>query len=221
MCLVAEPGPIMVATSPMLWRTLERWHARAFFAAGVLWLADATLLGLEILRIYAHGLLNGFFVAAAMLATVIGLLGFVPSIGADRPRLARFNAVLGAVAAVAMGATVVWQLAAITRLGSGSPPGVTAVPTLLALGWFGLTVFWLDAPTRTAGALLLALATPWLGLVAVALLGPPAWVQSPAPWHVAVLVSLFAVLSIAVGYVVRTERGPLELEEPSAEDSVA
>jgi hypothetical protein len=193
----------MIHLARLPWHTLQCWSAPAFGFAGLLWLGDALLLGLEALQIYAHGLLNGVLIAGAMFATSIGLLGLVPAIAPDHPLLGRMNALLAAVSAVTMAVVIGWQLLALAADGVGLPPGFTAVMVPVALVSVGLSASLTAAPSRVVGALLLGLAAPWLWLLGLALLGPPAWLQSPAPWQIGVTVGGFAALSQAVGYAVQ------------------
>lgn len=198
----------MALASENRWRGLEQWSAPAFLGAGVLWLGDASLLGLEYLQIYTHGPLNGVLISGAMLATVIGLLGFVPKFSHKLPKLAAVNALIGVVAVISMGATVVWSFGALLLGGISTPPGITAVPTLVAFGWFGVVGLWTDIPSRVVGLLLVALDAPWVGIFVLMLLGAPAWIAPPSQWSLAVLIGTFAVLSIAIGYFVRITHRP-------------
>ena len=205
----------MLILDMLPWQMLERRRASAFVASGILWLGDATLLGLEHLDIYAHGILNGLFIITAML----GLLGFVPQLSNPAPRLARVSAVVAAVALAGLGVALAWHLAALVSAGLSTPPGVTAVPTILAFGLFGLAGLWTDEPSRTVGLLLLGLAAPWVTVFVVAVVGPPAWLESAPQWLLAVVISAVAVVSLAIGYVVRTGRSPLAHAEPSADST--
>ena len=207
----------MASASKIPWRDLEQWSATAFLGAGVLWLGDASLLGLEHLQIYTHGILNGVLISGAMLVTVIGLLGFVPKFSDERPFLATVNALIGGVAVITMGATVVWTSGAILLAGVSTPPGITAVPTLGAFTWFGVAGIWTDTPSRSVGILLSALAAPWIGIFVVTFLGAPTWVASPPSWGIAVVVGMFAVLSIAIGYIVRTNQVVLDPSEQTVD----
>lgn len=207
---VTEPSATMTTVSAVPWRALERWSAPAFLFAGVLWLGDAALLGLEHLQIYTHGLLNGVLISGAMLSTVIGLLGIVPRFADERPFLPAVTALIGGVAVITMGATVLWTVGALLLAGISPPPGITAVPTVVAFGWFGVAILWTDVPSRIVGLLLVALVAPWVGIAVVMLLGAPAWITTTPQWSIAVVVGLYAVLSIAIGYVVRTTRVPLD-----------
>lgn len=209
----------MLILDMLPWQMLERRRASAFVASGILWLGDATLLGLELLEIYAHGLLNGLFIITAMLAAMLGLLGFVPRLSERAPRLARVSAVVAAVAVAGLAVALVWHLGAIVSAGLSFPPGVGAVPAILALALFGVAGLWTDDPSRAVGLLLLGLAAPWVTVFVVALVGPPGWLESAPQWSLPVVISALAVLSLAIGYVVRAGRSPLPHAEPSTDST--
>lgn len=209
----------MPASDLVPWRRFERWRASAFVASAVLWLGDATLLGLEILEVYAHGLLNGLFLITAMLAAMVGLLGFVPRLSDRAPRLASVSGVVAAVAVAGLGVALAWHLAALVSAGVSTPPGVTAVPAILAFVAFGVAGLWTDEPSRTVGLLLLALAAPWVTVFVVALVGPPAWLESAPQWPLAIVISALAIVSLAIGYVVRAGTSPLANAELSPDST--
>lgn len=209
--------PNMAAASKIPWRYLERRSATAFLVAGLLWVGDTSLLGLEHLQIYTHGLWNGVLISGAMLATVIGLLGFVPKFYNERPTLAIVNALIGGLAVITMVATVVWSFGAVLVANISTPPGITALPTLVAFTWFGIASIWSDIPSRSVGFLLWGLAAPWIGILVLIFLGAPAWVASPPSWGIAVIVAGFAVLSIAIGYIIRTSQQVLDPSEQTTD----
>ncbi|MDX1745753.1 MAG: hypothetical protein R3324_07435, partial [Halobacteriales archaeon] len=86
-----------------------------------------------------------------------------------------------------------------------------------AFTWFGVAGIWTDTPSRSVGILLSALAAPWIGIFVVTFLGAPTWVASPPSWGIAVVVGMFAVLSIAIGYIVRTNQVVLDPSEQTVD----
>lgn len=187
--------PLITAmrTSDILqWKSLERWSPTAFITSGVLWLGDTVLLGLAMMDIYAHGLLNGVFILTALLTTMVGLLGFYPRLADRVPRLALATAMVGAVAAGGLVVAFVWVLGAIALAGVSTPPGVFLLLPLLTLGLFGVVSLWIDVPSRTVGLLLLA----YLGIFVGASLA-----SNGLQFGLAGLVS---VIALAIGYVHHT-----------------
>lgn len=187
------------------WESLGRWSATAFIISGVFWLADTLLLGLELVDIYAHGLLNGVFILAALLTTMLGLLGFYPRLADRVPRLALASAMVGAVAAGGLVVGFVWVLGTIALAGVSSPPSVFLLVALVALGLFGVVSLWSDRPSRTVGFLLLA----YLGFLVGAFLA-----SNGLQFGLAGLVSVNAV---AIAYVHHTGGAGLDQAESTAD----
>jgi uncharacterized membrane protein YidH (DUF202 family) len=187
--------------------SLDRWSTGAFVAAGLLWLGDAALLGSEVMGLYAHGLLNGVFIISALLATMIGLLGFYPRLSDQMPRLALVNGAVAAIAAVGLVVTVVWQFAAMALSGVSTPPGLTAIPPLVALVVFGVAILYSDVPSRAIGAFLLIYLA-----VLVAAIGTSEWLQFA-------LAALLGGVGLVIGYVHHDGVGPLESPEPISDST--
>lgn len=184
--------------------SLERWSATAFIISGVLWLADTVLLGLELMNIYAHGLLNGVFILAALLMTMVGLLGFYPRLADRAPRPALATAIVGAVAAGGLVVAFVWVLGTIALAGVSSPPPVFIFLPFLALGLFALLGLWIDRPSRTVGLLLLA----YLGTLVGAFVAGGGLQFG--------LVGLVSVIAVAIGYAPHAGKaGPDQTESPA------
>lgn len=196
-----------MSTSDTKWSRLEQWSTGAFVLSGLFWLGDATLLGLETLGIYAHGLLNGLLMISAMLTAMVGLLGFYPRLADRVPRVALGSAALAAVGAAGLVVTFVWQIAAMTLSGVGTPPGATAFPPLGAIVLFGVVALWTDTPSRTVGFLLVASVGVLAGAIAAV-----DWVQIA-------LVGLLGIVVIAVAYVYRTGTARVETEETAPESA--
>lgn len=190
------------------WKSLERWSATAFMLAGVLWLADTVLLGLEIMDIYAHGLLNGVFILTALLTTMVGLLGFYPRLAGRVPRLALATAIVGAVAAGGLVVAFAWVLGTIALAGVSSPPPVFLVLPLLTLALFGVVSLWIDVPSRTVGLLLVA----YLVIIVGAYLA-----SNGLQFGLAGLVS---VIALAIGYVHHTGSARPDRAESTADTTV-
>lgn len=168
---------------------LGRWSTRAFVASGVLWFGDTALLGLELLDIYAHGMLNGVLISGALLAMMVGLLGFYPRLSDRAPRLALGSAVLSGVALVGLVVTLSWLVAAIVSPSISTPPGAFLYVPLLALAFGGVVGLWTDVPSRTVGILLLAFLGVLLGATAVT-----GWLQFG-------LAGLLGLVALTIGYI--------------------
>lgn len=198
----------MRTSNKLQWESLERWSAVAFMVAGVLWLADTVLLGLEVMGIYAHGLLNGVFILTALLTTIVGLLGFYPRLSDRIPRLALATATIGAVAAGGLVVALVWVLGTVALAGVSSPPSVFLLLPLVTLGLFGLVSLWIDVPSRTVGLLLLAYLVIIVGT---------SLATNGLQFGLAGLVS---VIAFAIGYVHHTGSAKPDRAEKTVDSTV-
>lgn len=179
----------------------------AFVAAGMLWLGDAALLGSEVMGLYAHGLLNGVFIISALLATMVGLLGFYPRLSDRMSRLALVSGVVAAIAALGIVVTFVWYLAAMALSGVSMPPGVALVPGLVALVVFGVAILYSDTPSRAIGTLVLVYLA-----VLVAAIGATEWLQFA-------LAALLGGVGLVIAYVHDAGAGPLDSPESTPEST--
>lgn len=187
--------------------SLEWWSTGAFVAAGLLWLGDAALLGSEVMGLYEHGLLNGVFILSALLATMVGLLGFYPRLSDRMPRLALVSGAVAAIAGLGVAVTFVWYLAAMALSGVSTPPALALIASLVALVVFGVAILYSDAPSRAIGALVLVYLA-----VLVAAIGASEWLQFA-------LAALLGGVGLVIGYVHHAGVGPLDSPEPTPDST--
>lgn len=187
--------------------SFERWSTGAFVVAGLLWVGDAALLGSEIMGLYEHGLLNGEFIISALLATMVGLLGFYPRLSDRMPRLALVSGAVAAIAGLGIVVTFVWHLAAIALSGVSTPPGIALIPPLVALVVFGVAILYSDAPSRAIGALVLVYLA-----VLVAAVGASDWLQFA-------LAALLGGVGLVIGHVHHAGVGPVDSPEPTPDST--
>lgn len=138
--------------SAAVWRSLERWSATAFLAAGLLMVVDAFVVAANIVTGAERLLLVGqVFVGVAWTAALLGLLGLYPQL-ADRSRwLSRAGALFAAIGVVVfavMAVTVVVYLAGIPA-GDYSDVGSLFIPGVLIGSVLGF-VSYSAATLRTA-----------------------------------------------------------------------
>ena len=209
----------MIHGGTVPWRTLSQWRAKAFLTAGGLFLASPAAKGL----ILVTGgplpeLVVALFVFTGLLAALGGLLGFYPELTDQIP----YHALAGVVTTVlAAGVTVGvfgWLMA--TRvLGAmsypaspGSPPELAFVSLVVAMAVgfavVGTACLRVSVPSRSVGALLLALAVPWVvifGAGAVYGSNFPAWLSLST--YGAIPVGLLATGHVLRKHVSVVERG--------------
>lgn len=187
------------------WGVLEKRSATAFLLAGAVLLAYTALLGIRLFTDLSppEGL-SGLLPSVGLLIALVGLLGFYPRLAGRVPQMARAGAVTVATAATAIAVLLAWQFGADALAAIPPPSSALFMPTVLlsALGFvlFGGAALWTDDPSRTVGALLLAIVGVNVAyLVAIAAVGGgthPDWLDF------AVTVVHPAVL-LAVGYLLR------------------
>lgn len=214
----------MLIVSTQRWKSLEERRAMAFLVAGVLWLADTVLLGIELFTgvsiLGTPGTVNPILYMSGLVAAIVGLLGFYPELAGRTPRLARISAVLVAVAGVAISVLLVW-LVTVTLLGQPDPPGVLLILSLLVvvLGFilFGIASVQTGVPSRTVGFLVLAIPTTlFAGLV----LGYVLYSGDSPDWTSPAIGVVMSLLLLAIGVLLRSEGVPTDRAEP-APDSTA
>lgn len=191
---------------------LEQWCSTALLLAGVLYSLDTMLMALDLFT--AVALSGGVFVVvfvSALILTLIGVLGFYPSLSESRPRLARLTMAPIAVAGVLLAVTFGWAITA-SLLDRSLPPGSLAalISSLLFFGLFlvGVVSARVQAPSRIGGVFVLALVAIWGGwFTGVVIWGPhhlPSW-WSP------LFSAATSVTTLALGYTVHRK---LNLELP-------
>jgi hypothetical protein len=191
------------ATISSRWEVLEQRSAVAFLVAGVFWLSDTVLLGLEMIDIYTSGLLNGVFLIIALLTSMVGLLGFYPNLADKRPRLALTCAIIVAIAVGGLVIALIWQLGAMALTGVSTPPGFVIVSPLLGFVLVGGASLRDAVPSRIIGVLLLL--NVGVLVVAAAMTG---WVQFG-------LVAVTGIIAVAISYRLRSEFISADSVEPA------
>jgi hypothetical protein len=157
-------------TGTKRWDSFERWSATAFLTAGVLWLLDTVLLGIELFAgvsiLGTPGPLNPVLYVSGVVAAIVGLLGLYPGLSGRMPRLARISAGLVVVAGAATVVLLVWFVT-VTLLNRPDPPGVLLILSILvaALGLllFGIAGVRTGVPSRAVGLLVLAIPVTLVG----------------------------------------------------------
>jgi hypothetical protein len=206
-------------TTTTRWGTLERWSATAFLTAGVLWLLDTVLLGIELFAgvsiLGTPGAVNPVLYISGLVAGIVGLLGLYPGLAGRTPRLARVSAGLVALAGVGISVLLVWFIT-VTLLNQPDPPGVLLILSILvaALGiiMLGIASVRTGVPSRAVGLLVLAIPATLVGGLLLVYVGyggdSPDW-TSPA------IGIVMAVLLLAIGYRLRTEPVSADSAEPA------
>lgn len=207
-----------------LWKTLSRWRAKAFFAAGGLFLASPVAKGVALLTNEPlPEVAIAVLVFCGLLAALGGLLGFYPELTEQVPRHSLAGLVSTAVAAGVTTGVFVWVigtriLAAMSYSATPGPPPELAFVSLIVTIGFGFAVVGTGClragvPSRPVGLLLVALAVPWFVLLgAGAAYGPnlPAWIS----------LSTYGAIPFGLlitGYVVRRNTSTTERESFTAE----
>ena len=188
---------------------LARWSARAFLAAGLVWVVDGILLGASLLRVAATGTARSGLVLTALAITLAGILGLVPRISTSAPRLARGGALAAGLGIAAIGLQFAWGAAGVVLDGVASPPATLAavVGTLVVGGVTAVGVGCLTTggESRPTGVLLLALVGALVG-AAIA----RDWVQLG-------LVGGLAAIALAIGYRQHAAGPPPRPTEPGVD----
>lgn len=201
------------------WGTLSQWRAKAFLAAGVLFLASPTAKALLLMTNRPlPELVVAMFVFTGFLAALGGLLGFYPELTDQIPTHALAGALTTVLAAgvtvVVLGWLIVTRvLAAMSYLSAPGPPPELAFVSLVIAMTVGFSVVGTaclraSIPSRSVGALLLALAIPW-----IVILGAGALYGSNLPiWLSLSTYGAIPVGMLATGYVLRKHVSVLERE---------
>ena len=208
----------MVRYDVLPWERLETRSATAFLVVGGIWFVDTVLLVLE--RAGGMPIPDPVFpvlILSALTVSVVGLFGFYPRL-ANRSRwLARLGIVVTALAGVGFAVLLAWWVVANAIRAVPIPPApllmVTVFAVLFGFAFFGVASVWTGVPSRSVGFLLLAVVATLVGyLVSQAVYGsdPPAWV---APTLTAVL----TVITLAIGYRLRTEPSPTDRAGPASD----
>lgn len=190
-----------------VWESLERWRPVLFLVAGVGFLGIG--FNFAVRAVANTGIAVSPAVPIGFMAFVyLGLLGLSRRLVERAPRLGRVSQAL----------VLIFGLDILFNLGVSVDPGAFSRPLLellvvtvmlgsaLTVTVFGAVSLWTGGFSRTvAGFLLLAAVGLYGGIAANLLFGTfsPAWVS-------AAYNGLFGVSLVAVGYVLRTENGPVD-----------
>lgn len=223
--IAAVLSTIVMSNGTILpWDTLENKRATAFLVAGLLWLVDTILLGLELFAgvsvLGTRGPVNPLLYMSGLLAAIVGLLGLYPELASRSPRLARVGAGVIAVAGIVIPILLAWLVvgALLNQPGPAAPLGILFF-VVVALGFilFGISSIWTGVPSRVAGLLLLAIPTAifvWITAGFVVYGGAvPVWM---APTIAAVI----TVILLAIGTHLRTEDVPTDRSEQAPTSTV-
>ena len=191
------------------WEVGERWSATAFVIAGIAWLADTLVVGLELLRLSPAGVISSGLVLVGLLCSMLGLLGLHGRVADRAPRLALASSLVAAVGGAAIVVQLVWGAAAIALAAIPTPPGITTLVlgTLVVVGLasFGITSLYTGLPSHTVGALLVALLVVFVGAAV-----STEWVQFG-------LEGVLSGVSLAIGYLLYTGGSLSQPEAPSSD----
>jgi hypothetical protein len=197
-----------MGASTSLQDLLEPWSGAVFLAAGGVWLIDSALYVLDLFGgVSIPGTVNGTLILTAFLLTQVGILGLYTPLTDETPRLAATGGLFVGITGLVTAVTLAWMLAA-GFLNQPIPPGSLLVGlvlgSLVALLLFGLASVSADAPSRTAGVLLLLLAAAWsVWILTGLLITTPEW--SPIAFGVT-----FSVVTSATGYVLHAGITPTD-----------
>lgn len=183
------------------WDTLEQWGSMALLVAGALYGVDTVFMALDLFT--AVALSGGVFVVvfvSAVVLTLVGVLGFYPSLSESRPRLARISLAPIAGAGVLLTVTFGWAVGA-SLLNRSLPPGSLAalILSLIFLGLLlvGIASARVRAPSRIGGVFVLGLVAIWGGWFA----GVVVWGPHHLPgWWSPMFSAGTSVTTLALGY---------------------
>jgi hypothetical protein len=207
----------MVDGNKEQWESFANWNATAFLVGGLLMVANAAMVTVNIVT-GDEGLLvlGQAFFGAAWTAALVGLLGLYPGL-VDRSRwLSRAGAVFAAIGVVVFAIMAVTSLVyylgipagEYSNIGQFFIPGVL-IGSVLGFGSFSAAVLRTGAYSRTVGVLLLIppilVGTNILRFIA----GMEAVTLSLA------YSSAEAVVYLSIGYLLRTEGVPTDRTEPA------
>lgn len=214
----------MPTNTRLPWESLENRRATAFLIAGFLWLADTTLLGLELFAglsvLGTRGPVNPILYMTGLVAAIVGLMGFYPGLARRTRRLALVSVGVIAVAGIVVPAFLMWFLVGTFLNVSGpvTPLGILMfLVVALGLLLFGIASVRTGVPSRAAGMLVLAIPTAiftWLTVGIVVYGGDvPAW-MAPA------IGAVMTVLLFAIGTHLRTEDAATERADGTTDMTV-
>ena len=194
------------------WEVFERWSATAFVVAGIAWLADTLLVGLELVRLSPAGVVSSGLVLVGMWCSMLGLIGLHRRLADRAPRLALASTLVAALGGAAIVVQLVWGAAAFAFEAIANPPGLTTlvlgILVVGGFGSFGLGSVYTGRPPRTVGVLLLVLLVVFVGAAV-----STAWVQFG-------LEGVLSGVSFALGSLLSTGAPRSQPEQPSS-DSVS
>lgn len=217
----------MPVVSMRAWGMLGRWSGTAFLVAGGLFLLSPAAKGLVLLTdVSPHVWLVAPLVFSGLSASLVGLLGLYPRLTTRTPRLSLAGVVATVIAGAVTLGTFAWLMGAhlLPRVpgtsGLPAPPAIVFVTLILSLATayalFGVASAWTAIPSRTAGGLLLALATPWIFLVVA-----HSMVSSLPAWLSITTYGVIPVVMLVLGHHLRTRTAPTGGETPSSEPITA
>lgn len=199
------------------WGMLEEWSPMAFLVGGLLWLADTTLLSIELISgisiLGTPGPVNPLLYISGLVVAIVGLLGFFPSLARRAPRLVRISATILGFAGVVITTVLVWFVV-VTLLNQPDPPGALLFQGIFvaAVGFilFGIISIRSGIPSRTVGLLVLAIPATLIGsiILVFGIYGgdSPDW-TSPAT---GVVISVFL---LAIWYLLQSDSWPMDTRD--------
>lgn len=203
------------------WGSLEQLSSTAFLIAGLLWLLDTVLLGIELFTgisiLGTPGTINGLLYISGTVIAIVGLLGLFPELTGRTPWLAHVSAGLLVLAGVAITIFLTW-FAIVSSFNLHSPPDVFFLASMVVatLGFllFGIAIVRTAVPSRTIGLLVLGIPATIFGGILLVYVGyggdSPNW-TSPA------IGILMATFLLAIGYTLRTQPGPTNRTQPATD----
>ncbi|WP_255151609.1 hypothetical protein [Halorarius halobius] len=208
----------MLYVNTRQWERLETWTDTVFLVAGVSFLGATVFL---IINRFLGGIgtagqvIEAVFYITALMGLAVGLLGFYPRVNDQSPRLALVGLAFAAITVLGYVGMVVWAVLGVV-LEVVSLPGDGLAVVLFVLLLVGSLVFGgisarSGVPSRSVGILLLGIAATfggYMGVFAVVGINPPDWLP-------ATVGGIFTVLTLAIGYGLRTASRPTGRTEPT------
>lgn len=194
---------------------LRRWDSTLFLVAAVLYIAAALSVGLEMSSSTAVGQVADLVAPSGFAVAFVALLALTPSVGDRSSWPGRIVTLLVAIGATGMFLLAVANLVQLVGLIEDRPTWVVALNLTRFLGLAGyllLGIVGLRAGDRerTFGAFVLAI--PIVDITAFAAIG-----ASGVEWLIVVSLLGQALLLLAIGYSLRTDRFPSSPPESSAD----
>ncbi len=203
------------------WRILDHWRARAFLAAGGLFLVSPVA---KTLALVTDGPLPTMAIAvlafSGLTVALGGVLGLYPTLANRVPRHARASAVTTVTAAGMTVGMLAWILGTRLLSAPAAPAGPPALAFLSLIGVLagtfvvtGTACLRAAVPSRPVGVLVLALAVPWVVLIGTGVVYGselPAWVSLPT-------YGAIPVGFLVTGYVLR-QNGAVANQQPVGAD---